>query len=119
MPNLINLYLSFANKIPVLGLIVLAALSVITGDYAAKAWSVHHKSSYFLLALAGYFFSGFFYIPTLMRDGLIVTSVTWVLLSTIGFLVIGLLIFKETLSVAQAIAVVLGIVSVIILTIFD
>ena len=113
----VDVYLTILNKIPVIGLIFLASVSVIIGDYAAKTWSVNHKEAYLLLAFAGYFFSAFFYIPTLLREGLIITSVLWVLLSTIGFIVIGLFIFKETLSLLQTIAVILGIISIMILTI--
>lgn len=119
MSSFIGAYISLLSKIPVIGLILLASASVILGDYAAKAWSTNNKGMYLLLAFAGYFFSGFFYIPTLLREGLIVTSVIWGLLSTIGFIVIGLLIFKETLSVTQIIAVTLGIISILVLTILD
>ena len=119
MENMITVYLNVLGKIPVIGLIMLASLSVIIGDYAAKAWSVNHKGLLLLVAFVGYFFSAFFYTPTLLREGLIITSVIWVLLSTIGFILIGLLIFKETLSALQAVAVVLGIISIFILTIFD
>jgi len=75
MSNLINAYLSVLGRIPVIGLILAASASVIMGDFAAKAWSVNHKESYLFLAFAGNFLSGFFYIPTLLREGLIVTSV--------------------------------------------
>ena len=73
--TLINAYLSLLGRVPVVGLILAASISVIVGDYAAKAWSQSHREWYLFLAFAGYFFSGFFYIPTLLRDGLIVTSI--------------------------------------------
>ena len=76
--TLINAYLSLLGRVPVVGLLLAASISVIVGDYAAKAWSQSHREWYLFLAFAGYFFSGFFYIPTLLRDGLIVTSVIWV-----------------------------------------
>jgi multidrug transporter EmrE-like cation transporter len=117
--SLVNTYVSLASKIPVTILIILAAASVIIGDYSAKAWSVSQNNMYLLLAFLGYFFSGFFYIPTLLREGLIITSVLWVLLSTIGFIVSGYVIFKESLSLAQTIAVTLGIVSILILSVVD
>jgi len=113
------MYISVLSKVPVMVLILLASISVIIGDYSAKTWSLNHKGIFLLLAFAGYFFSGFFYIPTLLREGLIVTSVIWGLLSTIGFITIGLVVFKEVLSVTQIVAVVLGISSILILTIFN
>jgi hypothetical protein len=89
MTTLIKAYLSLLGRVSVFGLILMAAVSVIVGDYAAKAWSLSHGQMewYLFLAFAGYFFSGFFYVPSLLREGLIVTSVLWVLLSAVGFLV--------------------------------
>ncbi|MFA6297061.1 MAG: hypothetical protein WC629_00685 [Candidatus Paceibacterota bacterium] len=116
---MLNLYLSLLGKVPVMGLILLAATSVVVGDFSAKMWSVNNKKEFLLLAFAGYFFSAFFYIPTLLRQGLIITSIVWGLLSTLGFIAIGLLIFKETLSISQTVAVVLGAVSLLILAIFE
>jgi len=116
---MLNIYLSLLGKVPVVGLILLAATSVIVGDFSAKMWSVNNKKEFLFLAFFGYFLSAFFYIPTLLRQGLIITSIAWGLLSTLGFVAIGLLIFKETLSIAQIIAVTLGVVSLLILTIFE
>ena len=116
--NITNIYLSILGRLPVVVLILLAASAVIIGDYAAKAWSIHQKESFLFLAFVGYFFSGFFYIPTLMRENLIITSILWTLMSTIGFLIIGFIIFKEVLSVSQIIAVLVGLISIIFLTFF-
>lgn len=119
MSLVVDVYVSLLGKVPVIGLILLAAMGVIIGDYSAKAWSVNGIGLYLSIAFAGYFFSGFFFIPTLLREGLIITSVLWVSLSTIGFLVIGFLIFKEALSATQVVAVILGIISIVILTVFE
>jgi len=63
----------------------------------------------------GLAFSGFFFIPTLLREGLVVTSVIWSILSIIGFLAVGILIFKETLTILQIVGVIFGILALIIL----
>jgi len=117
MSNLIQIYTSALSRIPVMGLILLATTSVIIGDYSAKAWATSHNNLYLGLVFLGYFFSAFFYLPTLLREGLIITSVLWGLFSTIGFLFIGFIIFKETLSPLQLTAVFLGVVSILMLTI--
>lgn len=116
---MIKAYISLLGSVPVLVLIILASASVIMGDYTAKAWSVSHKPLLLVLAFLGYFLSGFFYIPTLLREGLIVTSVLWAVISTIGFLVIGFVIFKEQLSLMQIIAVIIGIISILLLSVFE
>ena len=110
-------YVEIMQKVPLLILVILAASSVITGDYFAKYWSENQKPSFLIFAFLGYFLSGFFYVPTLLKSGLIVTSVVWALLSTIGFLVIGVVIFNEQLSLLQMTAAGLGIISLLLFSI--
>ena len=110
-----HIYVALLSKLPVFALILLASASVIAGDYFAKTWSVDQKPLWGILALLGYFGSGFFYLPTLLREGLVVTSVLWSLVSIIGFLIIGLVIFKESLDAVQTVGVAFGIVALVIL----
>ncbi|MBI5421873.1 hypothetical protein HZA44_01960, partial [Candidatus Peregrinibacteria bacterium] len=58
-----------------------------------------------------------FYVPTLLREGLVITSIIWSLISLIGFMFAGLVIFKESLNLHQGIGVVFGLVSLVILAI--
>jgi multidrug transporter EmrE-like cation transporter len=109
--------IALLGKLPVFSLLLLSALGVISGDYFAKYWSVEQRGWMYALAIVGYALSAVFYIPTLLREGLVVTSVVWVVLSTIGFLVVGILIFHETLTPLQWVGVGLGIASLLILTI--
>jgi|SRR3989344_8207505 len=95
-------------------LLVLSALSVIAGDLFAKYWSANQKALFLIIALLSYFLSGLFYIPTLLREGLVVTSVVYSLLSIIGFMFIGLVLFKETLTQLQLTGVFFGVVALII-----
>jgi multidrug transporter EmrE-like cation transporter len=103
-----------ARYIPLGILLALSSASVIVGDAFAKSWSVHQRGWMLAFAFAGYLGSALFYIPSLLKEGLIVTSVIWSLVSTIGFLVIGLLFFHETMSRWQAVAVVLGVLSLVV-----
>src|SRR3989344_4468711 len=89
------------SKVPVAMLLILSALSVIIGDFFAKYWSTKEKTLFLVIALLGYLFSGVFYIPVLKREGLVISSMIWVLLSTIGFIVIGTVLFKEPLTPMQ------------------
>ena len=111
-----NLIITALGKLPVILLIILSAASVTAGDFFAKYWSINTRSVFYVLAIMGYVGSSIFYIPTLLREGLIITSVLWSLLSIIGFLVVGILIFKETLTNLEIIGVMLGIASLVILS---
>jgi multidrug transporter EmrE-like cation transporter len=103
------------QKIPVIVLLIISSLGVIMGDFFAKYWSVHQRAIFYVIAIVGYLCSSIFYIPTLLRQGLVVTSIIWSLISTIGFLFIGLVIFKETLTLVQMIGVGFGVISLVIL----
>ena len=101
---------------------LLLAFSVTIGviaDFFAKYWSVNQRAAFLTIALLGYLSSGLFYVPTLLRGGLIVTSMLWSVASIVGFMLVGWLIFKESLSSTQLIGVILGAISLIILAFFD
>ncbi len=96
-------------------LVVLSSISVIAGDYFAKSWSVSQKTGLYLLSLLGYLLSSFFYIPSLLKEGLVITAVVWDMISVIGFLFIGLVLFHETLTTLQWVGVGLGLASLAVL----
>jgi multidrug transporter EmrE-like cation transporter len=103
------------GKIPVIILLILSSISVTTGDFFAKYWSLKSRPIFYVLAIIGYIGSAVFYIPTVKRQGLVVTSLVWALLSTLGLLAIGLLYFKETLTPLQKVGVVLATIALLIL----
>ncbi len=109
-------WIILANQYSVATLLGVSAASVILGDLAAKYWSLHQRPVFLFLALLGYFGSGFFYIPTLLRSGLVLTSVIWSVLSILGFLVVGLIIFHEVLTPLQLVGVAFGVLGILILT---
>jgi multidrug transporter EmrE-like cation transporter len=97
--------------VPVFMSLTLAALATIAGDYAGKLWSVHQQPWVFMVAMVLYAMSGLFFLPTLLKEGLVVTSLIWTILTVIGFLIIGTLIFHEQLTTIQWAGVGLGWVS--------
>ncbi len=107
--------IDFLSKLPIWLLLSLSATAVITGDYLAKYWSVNQHWYYFVLAIFGYILTGIFFIPTLLKEGLVVSALIWVLLDTIGFTLIGLLIFKEILSGVQVAGLIFGLLSLTLL----
>lgn len=110
-----EILLSLLGKLPVFALLLLAAIATVAGDYFGKLWSVDLRHAYFWIGFVLYALAGLFYFPTLLRDGLITTSIVWTILATAGFLIIGLLIFKEQLTLLQWIGVGFGIVAIILI----
>lgn len=107
-------YIEIMQKLPLFVALFVAAAATIAGDYFGKLWSINPKPTVLILALLGYFLSGFFYIPTLLKSGLVVSSIIWSLLTIIGFLVVGLIVFKEELTLLQIIASSIGLISLIL-----
>jgi len=103
------------SKLPLYLLLILSALGVVAGDYFAKSWSINQKGIFLLLAFLGYVTASFFYIPSLLKESLVVTSVIWSVLSILGFLFVGLVLFHETLSLTQGVGVAFGVLALILL----
>jgi multidrug transporter EmrE-like cation transporter len=110
-------FVAWSNKIPLILLFSVSALFVGFGDYLAKRWSLEPAWSTFGGALFCYFASSFFYLQTLTRKGLVVSCVIWSIASIIAFLFVGLVIFHETLTGTQLVGVILGIASLLLLSI--
>lgn len=113
MRVLLNLF----NKIPILVLLILSGIFVTMGDYFAKSWSQEQKTLALIGALIGYGGSTFFYIPTLLRAGLVYTAIIWDIISVFGFLFVGFVLFKETYTTMQLVGIALGVVSLILLSV--
>lgn len=111
-----NTFLVWSNKIPLILLFTVSAFCVGAGDYLAKKWSLEPGWGSFSGAMFCYFSSSFLYIQTLTRKGLVVSCVIWSIASIIAFLFVGIAVFHETLSGVQITGVILGIISLLILS---
>ncbi len=103
------------SKLPLWSLILLSGLFLIIGDYFAKFWSQDQKGILFFLAIVSYILYGVFFIPSLLKDGLVVTALSVILINILGFLIIGLWIFHETLTYLQVVGLIFGIISIVLL----
>ncbi len=110
-----QLFIAFTSKIPVLALLVISATFTITGDVFAKYWSLNTRPLFFLLGVLFYSAGTIPFIPTLLREGLVVTAMIWSLISILGFIAVGIIIFKETLTTYQTIGAFLGIIALVLL----
>jgi multidrug transporter EmrE-like cation transporter len=107
---------SWSQRLPLIFLFTVSAVFVGVGDYLAKKWSLMPGWSFCTGALTCYFISSFFYLLTLTRKGLVVSCVIWSISSIVAFLFVGLIIFHESLSGMQLIGVILGTISLILLS---
>ncbi|MFA7300960.1 MAG: hypothetical protein WC069_01440 [Candidatus Shapirobacteria bacterium] len=112
--TMINWYINLFNGFSVWTLILLSAITTILGDYFGKLWSTNLRPEFFWLNVLFYTLSSLLFLPALLKESLTITSVAWSLLSIIGFMFIGLIIFKETLTLIQIIALIFGVISLVL-----
>lgn len=114
---MMQLFIAFTSKIPVLALLIISAAFTVFGDIFAKYWSFQTRPLFFLLSVFFYSASTIPFIPTLLREGLVITSMIWFLISILGFIVVGIVMFKETLSIYQAVGAILSAIALLLLLI--
>lgn len=106
--------LDFFNKLPLWLLIAFSSGFTILADILAKYWSINPEKTVWLVVAGLIYCAGaFVYMPTLLKESLIVTSVLWTLLSTGGFILAGLFLFDEKLSNWQLMGLIFGIISLL------
>ena len=107
----------FLETIPIRYLLALSAITTVSGDYFGKLWSINHQTMTFVIAFILYATGGLFFIPTLAKESLVVSTIVWVLLAEVGNLAIGLLAFHEKIDVLQSFGLAFGFVAICIFAI--
>ena len=98
-------------------LLAFSALFTITGDYFGKVWSINQKPFTFLVALIFYAIGSIFFIPTLSKESLVITTAVWLLLVQLGNLGVGLLLFHEKIDTIQTFGIAFAFVAMLIFAI--
>ena len=88
------------------------------GEYSSKMYANTTDNRYGIMAMLGYIVTAFCFLPTIIRyNSLTILGTIWNILYVLITLFIGLVVFKEPVTTTQAIGIVLGIVSIVLLTI--
>ncbi|MEK7187666.1 MAG: hypothetical protein AAB691_02355 [Patescibacteria group bacterium] len=107
------------SKLPTIALLLIGAICVAVGDYFAKSWSVEQRDILYYIAFASYALSPLFYLPTLLKESLIVTTIIWSILIILVSITLGAIVFHETLSPLKWSGVILGLVALVILSLAE
>ncbi|MEK7464769.1 MAG: hypothetical protein AAB617_03260 [Patescibacteria group bacterium] len=110
-----NALLAIFQKVPMIVLMLIGVLFVALGDFLGKSWSLQQKHLFYFLAILSYGAGNIFYLPTLLREGLVVTTIIWSILVILVSIFIGMVMFGETLSPLRSVGVIFGVVSLVIL----
>lgn len=98
-------------------LIALAVLLEVIGDVFFKKWALENKNQLLILGLIIYFIGTFFWAISLKYEFLSKAISVFTILNLIIIVLVGLIYFKEGLSLINKIGIGLGILSVILIEI--
>ena len=103
-------------KIPLLVWLVASALCFAGGEYYSKVWALSPNWRSFSLVLVTYTFGTLCWLPALLhKNELAVLGTIWLLLGCMATVIIGTLVFHETLSPVQWGGIVVGIIGLAML----
>src|SRR3989344_8741297 len=96
------------------GLILLAILFEVFGDILFKKFALENKNSFLVVGLVIYFIATFFWAISLKYEPLSKAISIFTVLNLIIIVLVGVLIFKENLSLINKIGIILGVISVVL-----
>jgi multidrug transporter EmrE-like cation transporter len=96
--------------------VILAAMISVVGDLFGKMWATGKGTWYYFAALAAWTLGSIVYLPVLAKQGLIVATLLWCIINVLGFVFLGVVLFKETLTPLQWTGVILGVVGMALLS---
>ena len=105
------------SKFIFLGLIALAVAFEIVGDIFLKKWSIGNKNFLLYLGLFIYFVGTVFWAISLKYELLSKAISIFTILNLIIIILVGIVYFKEDLSLINKIGITLGILSIILIEI--
>lgn len=106
-----------ASKSIFLGLIALAVILEVAGDIFFKKWSIGGKDILLYVGLLIYFIGTFFWAISLRYEYLSKAISVFAILNLIIIVLVGVLYFKEDLSLINKIGIALGVFSMALIEI--
>ena len=92
-----------------------ATILYVFGDFLAKTWSLKNAPAWFIAALAIYFLGSLFFILTIKKSSLSLTSATAPLAIALTGILLGYFYFDERLTFMQYFGVALGLIALALL----
>ncbi|PWB38630.1 MAG: hypothetical protein C3F02_02870 [Parcubacteria group bacterium] len=102
-------------KLIFFSLIILAVFLEVVGDTYLKKWSLESKNLWLLIGLLIYFVGSIFWIVSLKYDYLSRAITIFTVLNLILVVLVGVLYFKEDLSLINKFGIALAVLSVILI----
>lgn len=109
--------IEIASKLIFFSMIILATALEVGGDIFFKKWAIGGKGLVLLIGLLAYFIGTIFWAISLKYEFLSKAISIFTILNLIVIILVGVIMFKEDLSLVNKIGMVLGVLSVILIEI--
>ncbi len=99
-------------KVPAFVWLLISTLFCAFGEYLSKKWGMNPGWTFAFLVSGVYAIGAMFWLPALLhKNQLAVMGTIWALMTAILTVVIGLLVFHESLTIFQIVGIMLALVS--------
>ena len=102
--------MNHSNILMLILLVIVEALAMSTIEYSAN-----NKNNYYIIGILLYILVGYILYKLLITDGLAATNAKWNIMSIIIVTSIGILYFKEQISITEKYGLGLAIISIILM----
>jgi small multidrug resistance pump len=82
---------------------------------SAKYWQITKQLPFLVTTVLAFAFAGFFFARSLQYEGMAITNIIWMALSTLCITSIGYFLFKETITTLQFIGIATIVVGLILI----
>jgi len=96
-------------------LVFVAVMFEVVADILFKKWSIENKNILLAIGLAIYFVGTIFWAVSLKYEHLSKAIAVFTILNLVILVLAGIILFKENLSLANKIGIILGILSIILI----
>ena len=104
-------------KLVFLALILAVVAFEVAGDILFKKWAMENQNSFLIIGLVVYFIGTIFWALSLKYEGLAKAISVVTVLNLVIVALVGIIVFKEDLSLINKIGIGLGVASVILVEI--
>lgn len=110
--------MKFLLLIPAVAWLIISALFNASGDYFSKFWANKPSVVLIIAVMLSYVLSSITWLPALLHKNHISTMGTlWFLFATVAVVIIGIFVFKETLTINHWIGLMFALAAFVFLTI--
>jgi len=85
--------------------VTIVALLDAVAIISAKYWQITKQPAYVVLTVASFALAGFFFARSLQYEGMAITNIIWMALSTLCITSVGYFFFRETITTLQFVGI--------------